>query len=142
VTVSDLLTAKLEHSDSAIPDLVYVAPEDTVRTAVLTLRKHGVSQMPVAKGDMPIAAAEVMGSVSELWLMSQAFEAQGVLDRPLEEVMQPALTTIGAGEGVERAVELLEYSPALLVLDGGRPRTVISRTDVLSFLSPDVDQEV
>ena len=142
VTVSDLLTAKLEHSDSAIPDLVYVAPEDTVRTAVLTLRKHGVSQMPVAKGDMPIAAAEVMGSVSELWLMSQAFEAQGVLDRPLEEVMQPALTTIGAGEGIERAVELLEYSPALLVLDGGRPRTVISRTDVLSFLSPDVDQEV
>lgn len=142
VTVSDLLAAKLEHSDNAIPDLVYVAPEDTARTAVLTLRKHGVSQMPVAKGDMPIAAAEVMGSVSELWLMSQAFDAQGVLDRTLEEMMQPPLTTIGAGEGIERAVELLEHSPALLVLDGGRPRTVISRTDVLSFLSPDVDQEV
>ncbi|MGY9072526.1 MAG: cystathionine beta-synthase [Acidimicrobiales bacterium] len=132
----------LEAKENDIPDLVYVNPEDSVRTAVLTMRKHGVSQLPVAKGEMPIAAAEVMGSVSELWLMSQAFDADGVLDRKLDDVMQPAMPTIGAGESIERAVALLEYSPALLVLDGGRPRTVLSRTDVLSFLSPEHATEV
>lgn len=132
----------LEAKENDIPDLVYVNPEDSVRTAVLTMRKHGVSQLPVAKGEMPIAAAEVMGSVSELWLMSQAFDADGVLDRTLDDVMQPAMPTIGAGESIERAVALLEYSPALLVLDGGRPRTVLSRTDVLSFLSPEHATEV
>jgi hypothetical protein len=30
---------------------------------------------------------------------------------------------------------MLDSAAALLVLDGGRPRAVISRTDVLSFLS-------
>ena len=33
------------------------------------------------------------------------------------------------------AVTKLERSPALLVLDGGRPRAVVSSTDVLSYLS-------
>ncbi|MFT7648368.1 MAG: cystathionine beta-synthase [Candidatus Poriferisodalaceae bacterium] len=138
VVVSDLLDAK----ENDIPDLVYVNPEDTVRTAVLTMRKHGVSQLPVAKGEMPIAAAEVMGSVSELWLMSQAFESEGVLDRKIDDVMQERMPTLGAGESIERAVSLLEHSPALLVLEGGRPRTVVSRTDVLSFLSPEQAEEV
>jgi cystathionine beta-synthase len=59
-----------------------------------------------------------------------------VLDQRIEDVMQPPLPKIGAGEGIDRAADLLENAPALLVLDGGRPRTVISRTDMLSYVSP------
>ena len=32
------------------------------------------------------------------------------------------------------AVELLDRNPALLVLAGGRPLSILSRTDVLSYL--------
>ena len=49
--------------------------------------------------------------------------------------MSPPLPTVGSGQPVELAVELLETAPALLVLDGGRPRAVLARTDVLTFLS-------
>ncbi|MDH5519931.1 MAG: CBS domain-containing protein, partial [Acidimicrobiia bacterium] len=117
------------------PSLVYVQPEDLVRDAVDLMRRHDVSQLPVAKGAMPLAAAEVMGSIDELRLMESAFGDQSVLDRAVEDVMSPRLPTIGIGQTVELAVQLLDLAPALLVLDGGRPRTVVARADVLSFLS-------
>ena len=133
VCVGDVVSEKGEIG----PALIYVNPTQSVRDAVLLMRKHGVSQLPVAKNEMPLAAAEVMGSVNELRLMEASFADDGVLDRPVEEVMNPAIPTIGVGQPIELAVELLDHATALLVLDGGRPRTVISRTDVLNFLSPD-----
>ncbi len=135
--VGPTVGAVLETRRSDNPPLLYVRPDTTVREAVSTMRENGVSQLPVAKGDMPIAAAEVMGAVTELRLMELAFEADAVLDKSVEAVMGPPLPTIGAGQRVELAVELLEQATALLVLDGGRPRSVLARTDVLQFLSPD-----
>jgi len=118
-----------------VPDLVYVQPGDLARDAVALMHEHGVSQLPVAKGEMPLAAAEVMGSVSELRLMDFAFGDELVLDTPVGEIMGPRLQTIGAGQPLAMAVEMLDSTSALLVLDGGRPRSVISSSDVLSFLS-------
>ena len=114
---------------------MYVYPDATVRDAIMTMRKHGLSQLPVAKGAMPLAAAEVMGSVDELQLMEWVFLESSALDRPVEDVMSPPLPTIGSGQPVGLAVQLLESANALLVLDGGRPRAVLARTDVLTFLS-------
>jgi cystathionine beta-synthase len=131
--VGDVIAAK----GGRIPPLVYVNPDVLAKEAVTIMRDHGVSQLPVAKGEMPLAAAEVMGSVSELRLMELAFSGDaGVLDCPVEAVMSPPLPTIGIGEPIAMAVELLESSPAMLVLAGGRPSAIISSTDVLSFLSP------
>jgi cystathionine beta-synthase len=127
----------LAGSAREVPPLVYVQPGDTVRGAITLMRAHDLSQLPVAKGEMPLAAAEVMGSVDELHLMESAFGAPSVLDRSVAEVMSPPLPTIGIGQPVELAVQLLDTAPALLVLDGGRPRTVLARSDVLSFLSRD-----
>ena len=127
----------LESSDREVPPLVYVQPADLVRDAVQLMHEHGVSQLPVAKGEMPLAAAEVMGSVDELHLMESAFGTTSVLDRSVEQIMSPPLPTIGIGQPLELAVHLLDLAPALLVLDGGRPRTVLARSDVLSFLSRD-----
>ncbi len=131
--VGDVLAAK----EGDIPSLVYVQPTAMVREAVDLMHQHGVSQLPVAKNDMPLAAAEVMGSIDELRIMEAAFNADGVLDRSVNDVMSPKLPTIGIGQPVEMAVQLLDLAPALLVLDGGRPRTVLARADLLSFLSLD-----
>ena len=118
-----------------VPELLYVQPHQTVREAARMMSEHGVSQLPVAKNEMPLAAAEVMGSVSELRLMDLAFDTDAVLDKTVEDIMSPKLRTIGSGQPVALAVEMLESCAALLVLDGGRPRAVISSSDVLAFLS-------
>jgi cystathionine beta-synthase len=43
------------------------------------------------------------------------------------------------GQKVERAVKMLETAPALLVLSGGRPLAVITRTDILSYFEAVAD---
>jgi len=53
----------------------------------------------------------------------------------VEKVMGKKLPTVGVGQPLTLAVEMLDRNPALLVLSGGRPLSVLTRTDVLSFLS-------
>ena len=118
-----------------VPPLVYVNPDDTVREAITRMHRHGVSQLPVCKNEPPFSAAEVAGAVDELELMDAAFRDPGVMEMPVEKVMGPKLPTIGAGQPLSLAVEMLDRAPALLVLAGGRPLSVLTRSDVLAFLS-------
>lgn len=117
------------------PGLVYVQPTESVRRAVQLMRQHEVSQLPVAKNEMPLAAAEVVGAVSELQILDAVYHDETILDRAVAEAMGPRLPTIGVGQPVHLAVEQLETAPALLVLDGGRPTAIIARSDLLGFLS-------
>ena len=130
--ISEVVKAKGDQN----AELIYVNPDTPVREAVELMRERGVSQVVVAKNEPPFAVAEVSGAVSELQMMNAAFADDSVLDKPVEHVMAPGLPTIGIGQTVQTAVELFESANALLVIDGGRPLTVISHTDVLEFLSP------
>jgi cystathionine beta-synthase len=125
----------LEARGQDTPALVYVNPGETVRVAVNRMHTHDISQLPVCKNDPPFAAAEVSGAVDELELMDAAFRDPSVLDTPVEKVMGPKLPTVGVGQPLSSAVEKLDRNPALLVLSGGRPLAVLTRTDVLAFLS-------
>ena len=70
----------------------------------------------------------------ELELMDAIFHDPAVMDREVQTVMGPKLPTIGVGQKVELAVKMLDTAPALLVLSGGRPLSVMTRSDVLSYL--------
>ena len=115
------------------PRLLYVNPEHTVRQAIDVMRANGISQLPVCKNTPPFAAAEVSGAVDELDLMEAVHRDPGVMQTPVEKVMGPKLPTIGVGQPLELAVQMLDGSPALLVLAGGRPLSVLTRTDVLGY---------
>ncbi|HAY67030.1 MAG TPA: cystathionine beta-synthase [Acidimicrobiaceae bacterium] len=125
----------LATNSDGVPPLLYVQPEDSARTAFALMQTHGVSQLPVAKGAMPLSAAEVQGSVTELRLMQLAYGDQSTLDMPVEKIMGPKLPTLGAGQSVSLAVEMLDGGGASLVLDGGRPIAVITQSDILHFLA-------
>jgi cystathionine beta-synthase len=118
---------------AGMAELLYVNPADTVRDSIELMRANGVSQLPVCKNTPPFAAAEVSGSIDELELMEAIARDPSVMSTPVEKVMGPKLPTIGVGQKVERAVRMLEVAPALLVLSGGRPLAVITRTDILSY---------
>lgn len=115
------------------PSLLYVNPGDPVRQAIDIMRTNGISQLPVCKNTPPFAAAEVSGAVDELELMEAVYHDPAVLDAPVEFVMGPKLRTIGIGQEVRLAVEMLDRSSALLVLSGGRPLSVLTRTDLLTY---------
>ena len=67
--------------------------------------------------------------------MDKAFRDPSVLDRPVGEVMEPPMPMVGIGETVTDVVDRLDASPSVLVLDGGHPVGVLTRSDVLSFLA-------
>ena len=133
------VAAVLDARSESLPPLIYVNPSDTVREAVALMRKHGLSQLPVIKNEPPFAAAEVQGGVDELELMDAAFHDPAVLDVAVGDVMGPKLPTVGIGQSLDLVVRKLDQAPALLVLSGGRPVAVLTRTDVLTFLSPGED---
>jgi cystathionine beta-synthase len=130
-TVGDVLSRK----GSDLPELVHVHPEETVGSAISILREYGVSQMPVVKEEPPVMAAEVVGAVVERALLDAVFADRAALDRPLGEHMSRPLPTVGAGEALSVAMAGLEGASAMLVLDDGKPVGIITRSDLLGFLS-------
>ncbi len=134
--------AVLDTRNASIDNLLYVNPDELVSEAIAKMRTNGVSQLPVCKNTPPFAAAEVSGAVDELELMEAIHRDPGVMSTPVEKVMGPKLPTIGVGQKVELAIEMLETAPALLVLSGGRPLSVLTRTDVLAYFGAVADAAV
>jgi cystathionine beta-synthase len=135
LTECDQCVGAVIGARGTMPQLLYVNPSHTVREAVAIMKANGVSQLPVCKNTPPFAAAEVSGAVDELALMDAAYRDPSLLETEVDKVMGPRLPTIGVGQAMSRAVEMLDSAPALLVLSGGRPLSVLTRTDMLSFLS-------
>jgi cystathionine beta-synthase len=129
----DQCVAAVLDTRGSTPALLYVNPSHTVRHAIEVMRTNGVSQLPVCKNTPPFAAAEVAGSVDELELMEAVYRDPSVMNLAVEKVMGPRLPTIGVGQQVAMAVEMLDAAPALLVLAGGRPLSVLTRTDLLAY---------
>ncbi|PXY21224.1 cystathionine beta-synthase [Prauserella muralis] len=130
-TVGDVLRRK----DGRLPALVHTHPNETVAEAVAILREFGVSQMPVVNAEPPVMAAEVVGAVNERALLEALFTGKAALADRLDAHMSPPLPTIGAGEQVGSAMKALTTADGALVLEGGKPAGVVTRQDLLAFIS-------
>jgi len=130
-TVGDVLRGKSGH----LPDLVHTHPSETVRDAISILREYGVSQMPVVGAEPPVMAGEVAGSVSERELLSAVFEGRATLADAVGMHMSPPLPIIGTGEQVSALAKALRDLDAVMVVEEGKPVGVITRYDLLGFLS-------
>jgi cystathionine beta-synthase len=131
LTIGDVMRGK----DGRLPDLVHTHPSETIAEAVAILREYAVSQMPVVRAEPPIMAAEVAGSVSERDLLEALYAGQARLADRVEQHMAPPLPTVGAGEAVSAAVQLLHDADAILVQDDGKPVGVLTRQDLLGFIA-------
>lgn len=130
-TVGDVLRGK----SGALPDLVHTHPSETVRDAIEILREYGVSQMPVVGAEPPVMAGEVAGSVSERELLSAVFEGRAQLADAVTQHMSPPLPLVGSGEPLSTAGSMLRDTDAVMVVDEGKPVGVITRHDLLGFVS-------
>ncbi|MGV0642267.1 cystathionine beta-synthase [Mycolicibacterium sp. XJ2546] len=129
--VGDVLRGK----SGALPDLVHTHPSETVRDAINILREYGVSQMPVVGAEPPVMAGEVAGSVSERELLKAVFEGRAKLADAVAKHMSPPLPLVGSGELVTDAAKTLRECDAVMVVEEGKPVGVLTRHDLLGFLS-------
>lgn len=130
-TVADMVGTK----DPDLAGLVHVHPSDTVRHTIDKMRKFDISQMPVLSAEPPVVMGEVVGSIDEKTLIDAVFDGRAKLTDALEEFVRPPLGLIGMQDSVEAAREALTASDALLVTSDGKPAAVVTRHDLLAFLS-------
>ncbi len=131
-TVGEMLRGK---GNSEIPAFVHTHPSETVREAIDILREFGVSQMPVVRAEPPVKAAEIVGSVVEGDLLDALFAGRAHLADRLDQHMSAPLPILGAGEPVSAAVKVLQTAGAAVVIADGDPIGVLTRQDVLGYLS-------
>ncbi len=130
-TVGDVLSAKTGR----LPDLVHVHPTDTVRDAIEILTKYEVSQMPVLTAEPPVVMGEVVGAIDERSLLEAVFTGGAKMTDSVKEFIGSPLGLIGVHESVGAAKAALAAADALLVTDDGKPAAVLTRHDLLTFLS-------
>jgi cystathionine beta-synthase len=130
-TVGDVMGRK----SGSVPEFVHSHPNETVRDAIDILREYGVSQMPVVRAEPPVMTAEIVGAVHDRDLLDALFSGRAQLADPVSQHMGPGLPIVGAGEPVSAAIVALEKADAAVVVEDGRPMGVVTRQDVLAFLS-------
>jgi cystathionine beta-synthase len=130
-TVADMIGTK----EAAYAGLVHVHPSDTVRHVIDKMREFNISQMPVLSAEPPVVMGEVVGAIDERSLVAAVFDGRAQLTDALAEFINPPLGLIGMNDSVEAAREALTVADALLVTSEGKPAGVVTRHDLLAFLS-------
>jgi cystathionine beta-synthase len=124
-TVGDVLRTK-----QPLPPMITVTEDQTVKVALDLLRSFEISQLPVVRGN------EVVGSVNDVAVMQQVFDHADIMHKPVGEVMGRPFPMLEHDVEVERAYKLLTMAnSAIVVTDGGKPAGVVTRQDIISFLS-------
>ncbi len=135
-TVADLLAAKADRAALAgTGPLVAVFPDDTVREAIDRMTATGVSQLVVVGHEPPVVLGEVLGALHEEQLLEQVFSGQAKLTDQVRSVLGEPLPLIGVNEPVATARQAFTDAPAMLVTDGGKALGVVTRSDLLGYLS-------
>ncbi|WP_316526563.1 cystathionine beta-synthase [Kitasatospora brasiliensis] len=136
--IGEVLARKESIAQGGVPQFVHMHPNETVAEAVRVLREYGVSQMPVVSpgaGHPDIMAGEVIGSVVEKLLLEGIFAKDIELTDTLDKVMSKPLPVVGAGETVTNLMTVLEKADAAVVLVEGKPQGIVTRQDLLGFLT-------
>ena len=130
-TAADVLASK----ERGLPQFVHTHPAETVATAIEILREYEVSQIPVIKEEPPVMVGEVVGSIVERDLLDALIAGRARPQDPVASLMSLPLPMVGSGEPVSMVVAALEKGGATVVLMDGKPVGMITRQDMLAFLS-------
>ncbi|MFS0895386.1 cystathionine beta-synthase [Microbacterium sp. 179-I 3D3 NHS] len=138
-TVADVLAARARrHAQapgSGIPDLVHAHPTDTVLEAIGLMTEYGVSQLVVLSAEPPVMMGEVVGTVDEKGLLDLLFRGEANPTDAVGAHVGRRLPLIGIHTSVAETRAALADADALLVTEDGKPHTVLTRQDLLSYLS-------
>ncbi len=132
--VRELVTT--HHHGLEVPRLVVARTTDRVGDAIGRLQEYGISQMPVSEAPEGDEVAALVGSISEKGLLDRAFHDSSVVGRTVGEVMDRPLPLVDAAASLDEAFTLLSGpAPAAIAVEDGRPLGIVTKLDLLEFLT-------
>ena len=122
--------------DGAMPDLVVCEAHQKVGAAVGLMQRYGISQLPVVRRDPAESLTDVIGSLNERGLLDRILRDPDALSEDVTGAMDPPLPAVDATDSVPDVYgELTRGGAAVLVVHGGRPAAVLTRSDLLEYLA-------
>jgi cystathionine beta-synthase len=126
----------IRDREGGTPQIVVISRSATVRSAIDTMQRYGISQIPVVADGTAASVDDIIGSVQERTMLDRVFREPALVDATVERVMEAPFPIVQANEDVERLyAELAGGVPALLAVDDGRPVSVITKADLLEFVA-------
>ena len=104
--------------------LISVKPSESIKDAIVKMKKHGISQIPVIDG-------VCVGLVSEGVILESVLQNKG---ENISDVMTDAPPTVALNTSINVISELLSHVPLIVVSDKGRIKGVITKSDILGKL--------
>jgi cystathionine beta-synthase len=121
--VRDLLQQK---GDDA---LIAAKHTDRVRDVIGTMKRHGISQLPVMKGDA------LLGVVAEVDLLRYLVSGESALDTEVEPLAESDYATVGPSTPIENLQAALGEQRMAVVFDAQRVVGVITKIDMIDYLA-------
>ena len=130
-TVSDVMKER-----AGTPELICVSKSESVRQAIDTMQRYGISQIPVTADGAAGTVTDIVGSVQEKTMLDRVFREPSLVDERVERLMDPPFPVVQATDDVERLYqELSSGAPALLAARDDRPVSIITKADLLEFVA-------
>src|SRR5206468_3307000 len=70
------------------PGLIVVSKGETVRAAIETMQRYGISQIPVVADGEATKIGDIVGSVSERAMLDRVFRDPSLVEQKVEQVME------------------------------------------------------
>ena len=135
-TVEQVLAFKQRDPRDA-PDLLVVGTQEKVAAAIGLMQEHGISQLLVARdGGSVDTLADIIGSLNERDLLDVVFKNPDALHQNVVNAMAPPLGAVDVTESLDGVFATLTgRSSAVVASRDGRPEGVLTRSDLLEYLS-------
>jgi predicted transcriptional regulator len=129
--VLESLEGKKVNAKSVMnPDVMYAKPEQSLREVIEVMLKYGISQMPV------VELGRVLGTITESSIvniiLSRGIESTEKMR--VKECMDAPLPTVSADESMEYICKMLINNPAVVVVEDGELRGIITKHDIMKSI--------
>lgn len=116
---------ELKAADIMNKKIINVKPSENIKDAINKMKKHSISQMPVADEHKTI------GLISERILLDALLEDKG---KRVSEIMEETPPIISKQTSIKVVSNLLRHYPIIMVSEGGKLVGLISKSDLLGVL--------
>ena len=130
--VSDVM----KERETGTPELIVISKSESIRNAIDTMQRYGISQIPVVANGSAESIADIVGSVQEKTMLDRVFRDPALVEERVERLMEAPFPVVQADDDIERLYsELSGGAPALVAAREDRPVSIITKADLLEFVA-------
>jgi len=112
------------------PDVMYAKPDQSLREVMEIMLKYGISQMPV------VELGRVLGTITESSIVKIILNKgiESTEKMKVKDCLDSPLPTVSADENMEYICKMLINNPAVLVIENGELRGIITKHDIMKSI--------